>query len=237
MNKDDFIPMDKPKSVPVSLKITQQQYEKLLNYSERETRDDRWILYVEDDIIHCCRTWTNFEVFRAPLTKKGSDYFILTFDVEDNKEKYNSEGHERDIQSFTRIIAWIGLEVNESEIQVDLSKPGIETSSSKKSGDDKTQEKFIRCPVDGYVYDPDLGKCPQCSGNSSADSGSTSSEASRGTSGEDSHKKTLDNELEKIEDDIEEWKKIPPMACCYAPSFDDYYLGLDEDEKKGEKND
>lgn len=151
MENEDFIPMDKPQTFPIELKFTKEQYKKLTNNKERETRDDRWILHFEDDTVHCYRTMTGYEVFRAKILNNDEKYFIFSFDVEFNKEKYNFDDFDRMKQSFTRIIALIGLEVSEEEIKMNNEK-----------------KEVTKCEK-GHIYDSNLEKCPFCSGTTMDD--------------------------------------------------------------------
>ena len=116
MDKEDLTPMDKPHTVPIRLRFTQQQYEKLKKGIDDEM-DARWFVYVEDNIVHCHRTWTGYEVFRAELKPDSESYIITELIAESNKKKYNSENEEREVLSFCKVIAWLTLQTGIEEIQ------------------------------------------------------------------------------------------------------------------------
>ena len=116
MDKEDLTPMDTPHSVPVRFRLTREQYEKLKKGITPDI-DTRWFVLFEDNIIHCYRTWTGYEVFRAELKPDGENFIITELLAESNKKKYNSESEEREIKSFAKIIAWFVLEISENDIQ------------------------------------------------------------------------------------------------------------------------
>lgn len=144
MMRDDFVPMDNPRRIPVNMRLRPDHYEKLMTGLKPEMMEDKWLIYVENDIIHCHRSWTGYETYRAQMRKDDDGCYVITeILAERNAAKYTNTNDDKDIMSFSRVIAWLVLET------------GVEEIMSGK--------EFIRCSK-GHVYDFKLKKCPYCDG-------------------------------------------------------------------------
>ncbi|MCL2180097.1 MAG: hypothetical protein FWB83_03130 [Treponema sp.] len=123
MDKEDLVPMDIPHKIPINLRFTFDQYKKILGGLNPQMMEDKWFIITEDDVIHCHRSWTGYETWRAELIKSGDSghdgYVIKEILAERNAAKYTNTDDERDKMQFTKIIAWFILEVKEEDIRSD----------------------------------------------------------------------------------------------------------------------
>lgn len=122
MNKEDMIPMDNPFSIPIQLRFTQEHYEKLLKGFIPEMMEDKWFICLDDNTIHCYRSWTGFENYRAKLINETDSNGVCTYAVKEliterNADKYTNTDEQRDIDLFTKIIAYLVVEANIEDIK------------------------------------------------------------------------------------------------------------------------
>ena len=117
MEKENIELMDNPRTIPVRLRFTAQHYEILAKASSLDMSEHRWFVIFGDNIIHCCRSWTGFEVFRAELKPDGDSFVITEILAEGNTQKYSCTDEKEIVKSFTQVIAWLVLQVKESDIQ------------------------------------------------------------------------------------------------------------------------
>jgi hypothetical protein len=57
-------------------RFNRKEYERLLRGHIPESQDDRWFVYVEDDVVHIHRGWTGFAVFEVELEPVGDGYEV-----------------------------------------------------------------------------------------------------------------------------------------------------------------
>ena len=118
MTKNDTEAMDNPHRIPVRLRFTREQYEKLTQGFNPETMEDKWFIYVEDDVIHFHRSWTGYETYRAELLPdKDGSYVITEIFAERNAKKYTNTDDERDATLFPKVLGYLVLFVNPEDLK------------------------------------------------------------------------------------------------------------------------
>jgi hypothetical protein len=117
MRKEETEPMDNPHRIPVRLRFTQEQFEKLTSGHNPEAMEDKWFIYVENNVIHCHRSWTGYETYRAELQFSNGNYVITEILAERNAKKYTNTDDERDAELFAKVLAYLVLETSLNDIQ------------------------------------------------------------------------------------------------------------------------
>jgi hypothetical protein len=115
---EGIIPMDKPHRISALFRFSLEQYEKIKLGLEPQMMEDKWYVYLEDNIVHCHRSWTGYEVYRAEIkpgndgTNENAAYVITEIFAERNEEKYTCTDDKKDIESFAQVIAWLVLDTD-----------------------------------------------------------------------------------------------------------------------------
>lgn len=87
--KQQFKPMNTPKTLTVSWRLDQEAYKRLQLGHLAHEMEDKWNIYMEDDTVHCHRSWTGVELFRFKVeTSDNTSYVVSQFEVEQDPERY-----------------------------------------------------------------------------------------------------------------------------------------------------
>jgi hypothetical protein len=67
-----------PRREPIELRryFSPDEGERLSRGHVPENQDDRWFVYVENDVVHIHRSWTGFCIFEVELTPSGDGYEV-----------------------------------------------------------------------------------------------------------------------------------------------------------------
>jgi ADP-ribosylglycohydrolase len=108
-------PIDKPKKIEIDLHFSTKQFAKLKTGIVPRQMEDKWFIYYEKNWLFFHRSWTGFGIYKANLQKVEDGYSIKEFWAERNKEKYNNEDDDTDIETFSFLIArgLLGIDVRE----------------------------------------------------------------------------------------------------------------------------
>jgi ADP-ribosylglycohydrolase len=108
-------PIDNPKEIAIDLHFTDKQFSKLTKGLIPQAMEDKWFIYFENEELCFHRSWTGFGIYRTKLKKEENGYSIKEFWAERNKEKYQNEDDNSDIENFTFLIArgLLGIDVRE----------------------------------------------------------------------------------------------------------------------------
>jgi len=106
-------PIDNPKRIDILLYFTEAQFLQLSHGLIASVTDDRWFIFYEDDWLYFHRSWTGYGTYKAQLIKKEDGYYVKDFWAERNKEKFKNEDDNRDIQTFSILVAefLLGIDV------------------------------------------------------------------------------------------------------------------------------
>ena len=70
-------PMPKANRVlAYSAKFTSKQFERISQGLIPESMDDRWLVYMEDDVLHIHRSWTGFCIYQVRFQERGGRHFV-----------------------------------------------------------------------------------------------------------------------------------------------------------------
>ena len=57
-------------------RYSREEYERLAYGHIPASQDDKWFVYVEDDVVRIYRGWTGFSIFEVELTPSGEGYEV-----------------------------------------------------------------------------------------------------------------------------------------------------------------
>jgi hypothetical protein len=112
------IPIVTPKLINIyeitpdlKLFLSEDQYIKIKEGLIPEAMEDKWFIYFENDWLYFHRSWTGNGIFKVEIIKEKGDvedreYKIKEFYVERNKEIYNNENDEYDLDVLLQLILW-----------------------------------------------------------------------------------------------------------------------------------
>jgi ADP-ribosylglycohydrolase len=78
--------------------------------------EDKRFIYYENEWLYFHRSWTGYGIYKAKIDKVTDGYIIRELWVERNKEKYNNEDDNADIETFLFLIARGLLEIDVRDI-------------------------------------------------------------------------------------------------------------------------
>jgi hypothetical protein len=62
--------------IELSRRFTREEHERLLRGHIPENQDDRWFVYVDEDVVHIHRSWTGFCMYEVELAPSGDGYEV-----------------------------------------------------------------------------------------------------------------------------------------------------------------
>jgi hypothetical protein len=93
-----------PQHASLSLKreFTPEEYEVICEGLIPEAMEDKWFIFVEDDVIYLHRSWTGSCIYQVRLTKNGENYAIAEALVNRNPDQYSAtdEAYDADLLIF-----------------------------------------------------------------------------------------------------------------------------------------
>lgn len=106
-------PIDNPKKIDIDLHFFNKQFLKLTKGLIPQEMEDKWFIYYENEWLYFHRSWTGYGIYKAKLNKEVVGYSIKEFWVERNKEKFENDDDNSDIETFTFLIArgLLGIDV------------------------------------------------------------------------------------------------------------------------------
>ena len=107
-------PIDDPKRIEINLHFDEGQLKRLVKGLIPQRMEDKWFIYHEDDWLYFHRSWTGFGIYKARLIKENNSGSIKEFWKESNQNKYGNSNDEKDIETFTFLIARgvLGIDVD-----------------------------------------------------------------------------------------------------------------------------
>lgn len=126
-----FTSMTTPRTINVNWQFTADDYHKLQAGFEAKTQDDKWYVFMQNDVLYFHRSWTGAELFRLRLQPYGAAYGVTEFMVEQNPERYNTTD-QLEITSLLLQVIQTLFDVR-PQIGVPVQPPG-QTPVSQTSG-------------------------------------------------------------------------------------------------------
>lgn len=83
-----FSAIAEPRTIAVSWVLTPDDDLRLRLGHRATVMEDKWHVFVEQDVAHFHRSWTGFEVFRFTV---AADLTVTSFEVETLADRYNEE--------------------------------------------------------------------------------------------------------------------------------------------------
>lgn len=98
-------PMPKQKAfIPVDLKFTKKEFEKIKMGHIPEEMEDKWFVYSEDGHVYFHRSWTGNRIFDCLFEEKGDEVKITGFYVNRNLEQYKETSKEKNIELLDNLL-------------------------------------------------------------------------------------------------------------------------------------
>lgn len=107
--------IDNPKKIDIDLHFSDHHFLKLTKGLIPQQMEDKWFIYYDNKWLYFHRSWTGYGMYKAKLNKEVEGYSIKEFWAERNKEKYENEDDNADIEDFTFLIArgLLGIDVRD----------------------------------------------------------------------------------------------------------------------------
>jgi len=108
-------PIVNSKKIDIALQFTNKQFLKLIKGLIPQQMEDKWFIFYEKDWLYFHRSWTGFGIYKAQVIKEEDGYSIKEFWAERNKENYNNEEDNTDIETISFLIArgLLGIDIRE----------------------------------------------------------------------------------------------------------------------------
>jgi hypothetical protein len=125
-NRDSWtnIPIDNSKEIEISLEFTESQYFEMQKGLIPEAQEDKWFIYFENDWLFFHRSWTGHGIYKAEICKSAGKYFIKSFFVERNDQKYSNSDDEKDRDIISFLITWGLLHIDVRDLYVNKYSKG-----------------------------------------------------------------------------------------------------------------
>lgn len=62
--------------IELQRRYSREEYERLVHGHIPGSQDDKWFVYVEDDVVHLHRSWTGYCIFEVELEPAGDTYEV-----------------------------------------------------------------------------------------------------------------------------------------------------------------
>lgn len=113
--KQQFKPISIPKTMAVEWRLDKEAYKRLQLGHVAHEMEDKWNIYMEDDMVHFHRSWTGLELFRftvepvisngLSLDHKPNEYYIVSsFEVEQDPERYTETNEQAIRNSLSEVL-------------------------------------------------------------------------------------------------------------------------------------
>lgn len=113
--KQQFKPINTPKTIPVQWRLDQEAYGRLKLGHLAHEMEDKWNIYMEDDTVHFHRSWTGVELFRftvepvianaLSLDHESEEFYIVSsFDVEQDPERYTETDEQAILATLSEVL-------------------------------------------------------------------------------------------------------------------------------------
>lgn len=84
--------------------FTPAEYQRLSLGLIPEDMDDRWFIFLEDDILYICRSWSGQCLYQLQFEAEGDNYRIKETWANRDETQYESSGDEYDIAVISGLI-------------------------------------------------------------------------------------------------------------------------------------
>src|ERR1044071_907500 len=81
--------------------FTDQEYELIRKGVIPQTMDDRWFIFLEDDVLYFHRSWTGFCVYQVSLNKDGAHYKVVEALASRDSSQYSATDDDFDVELLT----------------------------------------------------------------------------------------------------------------------------------------
>jgi hypothetical protein len=84
--------------------FTAEEYEQIRHGVIPEAMEDKWFIFLEDDVIYFHRSWTGFCIYQLNLKKDESNYTVVEALVNRDPSQYSATDEEYDKKLLTFLI-------------------------------------------------------------------------------------------------------------------------------------
>lgn len=99
------LPMPEERAaLDIQRQFTAEEYDRLLRGSIPDSMDDRWFIFMEDDVLYFHRSWSGHCAYQLELEASDGGYVVKEAWVNRDAEQYASAGDEFDAVVVTSLI-------------------------------------------------------------------------------------------------------------------------------------
>lgn len=84
--------------------FTEAEYEQIGRGVIPESMDDRWFIFLEDDVLYFHRSWTGFCIYQVRLKKEDAQYRVVEALVNRDATQFSSTDDAHDVDLLTFVI-------------------------------------------------------------------------------------------------------------------------------------
>ncbi|OJU76543.1 MAG: hypothetical protein BGO09_16620 [Bacteroidetes bacterium 47-18] len=97
--------MVNPKHIMIEMEFSEQQFLKLRKGFIPLQMEDKWFIYYDNEWLYFHRSWTGKGIYKTQINQKpGNCYFINSVWVERDKDNYENEDDNFDIDIFKFLV-------------------------------------------------------------------------------------------------------------------------------------
>ena len=84
--------------------FTADEYELIRKGVIPQTMDDKWFIFLEDDVLYFHRSWTGFCVYQVSIKKDGAHFQVVEALASRDSSQYSSTDDDFDLQLLSYLI-------------------------------------------------------------------------------------------------------------------------------------
>ncbi len=111
--KQKFQPIKSSRTIGVNWLLDQEAYKRLELGHVAHEMEDKWNIYMENNVVHFHRSWTGIELFRFTVEPvEDGKYAVKQFEVEQDPERYtetDEQAIKNSLSEVLREVVGVGL--------------------------------------------------------------------------------------------------------------------------------
>ena len=84
--------------------FTEKEYELIRRGVIPESMDDKWFIFLEDDVLYFHRSWTGFCIYQVSLEKDGAQYRVVEALANRDSDQFSGTDEHYDVELLTYLI-------------------------------------------------------------------------------------------------------------------------------------
>ena len=91
-------------TISIERVFTEKEYELIRRGVIPESMDDKWFIFLEDDVLYFHRSWTGFCIYQVRLEKDGAQYRVVEALANRDSEQFSGTDEHYDTELLTFLI-------------------------------------------------------------------------------------------------------------------------------------